>query len=222
MLKADAEEAAPIVRLTFDAILAITTGQGRPGSDLRTAIGDFNARALPLLQSDQSGPPLVAIFELTRKNGATLAQLAGVRAAASSRSPATLGARLIKNSLIHLSLATEARVIADTVFKSRQAAEDMKDEMADAFDDMEEIAADDMDAGSYTALVDLDAAVADYLMTAQRPLPYMLNFQFAGPAPDLVFAHRLYHDAGRSDELREENGVIHPLFMPPFGRALSS
>jgi prophage DNA circulation protein len=222
MLKADAEEAAPIVRLTFDAILAITTGQGRPGADLRTAIGDFNAHALPLLQSDQSGPPLLHIFELTRKNGATLPQLALVRATTSSRSPATLGARLIKNSLIHLSLATEARVIADTVFKSRQAAEDMKDAMAEAFDDMEEIAADDMDTGSYAALVDLDAAVADYLMTAQRPLPYMLNFQFAGPAPDLVFAHRLYHDAGRSDELREENGVIHPLFMPPFGRALAS
>jgi prophage DNA circulation protein len=112
-------------------------------------------------------------------------------------------------------------VIADTQFASREAVEDTKNEMAVAFDDMEEIAADDMDTMTYSALVALHAAVADHLISAQRPLPYMLNFQFAQPAPTLVFAHRLYADASRADQLRDENGVIHPLFMPPFGRALS-
>jgi len=222
MQKADAEEAAPIARLAMEAILATTTGQGRPGADLRTAIGDFNAHALTLIQSDRSGPPLAAIFELTRKNGATLPQLALVRAAVASQSPLTVGARLMKNSLINLSLATEARVIADTEFSSREAAEDMKEAMSEAFDQMEEIAADDMDQETYSALTALHAALVEHLITAERPLPHMLNFQFNAPGPTLVFAYRLYADASRADELREENGVIHPLFAPPFGRALSS
>lgn len=222
MQKVDAEEAAPIARLALEAILAVTTGQGRPGADLRTAIGDFNAHALTLIQSDQSGPPLSAIFELTRTNGATLPQMALIRAAAASQTPVTIGAMLIKNSLINLSLSTEARIIADTEFNSRQAAEDIKDQMSEAFDAMEEIAADDMDVMTYSALVALHAALVEHLITAERPLPHMLNFQFAEAAPSLVFAYRLYADAGRADQLREENGVIHPLFMPPFGRALSS
>jgi prophage DNA circulation protein len=222
MQKADAEEAAPIARLTMEAILAVTTGQGRPGADLRTAIGDFNAHALALIQGDQSGPPLAAIFELTRKNGATLPQMALVRAAAASQTPATVGATLIKNSIINLSLSIEARIIADTEFNSRQAAEDMKDAMSEAFDAMEEIAADDMDVMTYSALVALHAALVEHLITAERPLPHMLNFQFNEAGPTLVFAYRLYADAGRADQLREENGIIHPLFAPPFGRALSS
>jgi prophage DNA circulation protein len=220
--KVDAEEAAPIARLAMEAILATTTGQGRPGADLRTAIGDFNAHALTLIQTDQSGPPLAAIFELTRKTGATLPQMALVRAAAASQSPVTVGATLVKNSLINLSLATEARIIADTEFQSREAAETMKAQMSEAFDAMEEIAADDMDAMTYADLTALHAALVEHLITAERPLPHMLNFQFTQAAPTLVFAYRLYADAGRADELREENGVIHPLFAPPFGRALSS
>jgi prophage DNA circulation protein len=222
MQKTDAEEAAPIARLTMEAILAVTTGQGRSGADLRTAIGDFNAHALALIQGDLSGPPLVAIFELTRKNGATLPQMALIRAVAAAQAPVTLGATLIKNSLINLSLSTEARIIADTEFPSRAAVEDTKAAMTEAFDQMEEIAADDMDVMTYSALVALHAALVEHLITAERPLPHMLNFQFAATGPTLVFAYRLYADASRADQLREENGIIHPLFAPPFGRALSS
>jgi len=32
---------------------------------------------------------------------------------------------------------------------------------------------------------------------------------------------RLYSDAGRADELRAENDVVHPAFMRPTGYALS-
>jgi prophage DNA circulation protein len=50
----------------------------------------------------------------------------------------------------------------------------------------------------------------------------MLNFRFVEAGPTLVFAYRLYDDASRGDELREENGVVHPAFAPSFGRALSA
>jgi hypothetical protein len=222
MIKADAEEAASIVGVVLSAILGVTPTRGRSGADLRTAIGDFQSRALPLIQYDQSGPPLARIFDLMRKGGASLAQVGLVRDVAAGAKPLTRGGVLMKNSLINLALATEARIIADTQFKSREDAEDLQQEMNEAFDAMEVIAADAMDSPTYRALIELHAAVTSYLVTTQRPLPYMLNFEFAAPASTLFFAYRLYDDASRADELREENHVVHPAFARPFGRALAS
>jgi hypothetical protein len=222
MNKLDAEEAAPIAISTLKAILDVIPTRGRPGADLRTDIGDFETFALELIQYDRSGPRLAAIFELTRKNGATLPELAYVRGVAAAAAPATVGGTLMRNSLINLSLTTEALVIADMVFKSRNAAEAMKDQMNEAFDAMEEIAADSMDTFTYRALIALHAAVSEHLITSQYPLPVMLSFRFAAPGPTLVQAYRLYDDASRADELMENNGVIHPAFARPNGVALSS
>jgi hypothetical protein len=222
MNKTDAEEAAAIATIVLDAILDVTPTKGRPGADLRTAVGDFETFALEFLQYDRAGPRLDAIFELTRRNGVSLPEMAYVRGVAVDQAPQTPGGSLVRNSLINLSLATEGRIIADTEFKSRNAAITLKDQMNEAFDAMEEIAADAMDSETYRALITLHAAVSEHLVTAQYPLPVMLAFRFAQAGPTLVQAYRLYDDASRADELREENGVIHPLFAPGQGRALSS
>jgi hypothetical protein len=219
--KTDAEEGAAIATLTLNAILDVTPTRGRPGADLRTAIGDFETFALELIQYDRAGQRLADIFELSRKNGISLPELSYVRLTAFNQDSSTSGGTLIKNSLVHLSLATEAHIIADTEFKSRNAAESMKDLMNEAFNSMEESAADSMDSATYRALITLHAAVTEHLVTAQYPLPEMLTFRFAASAPTLVQAYRLYDDASRADELREENGVIHPLFALPAGRALA-
>jgi prophage DNA circulation protein len=58
-------------------------------------------------------------------------------------------------------------------------------------------------------------------MTA-RPLPRLLPYQFARVMPTLVLAQRLYADASRADEIRAENHVVHPLFCPLTGFALSA
>lgn len=221
MNKLDAEEGAAIAELTLDAILDVTPTKGRPGADLRTAIGDFEVFALELFQYDRAGPALANIFDLTRKNAISLPEMDHVRLVAFHQEPATPGGVLIRNSLIHLSLVTQARIIADTEFTSRNQAQQVKTVANDAFDAMEEAAADSMDSATYRALVTLHAAVAEHLTSAQYPLPEMLAFRFAQAGPTLVFAYRLYDDASRADDLREENGVIHPLFALPFGVALS-
>jgi hypothetical protein len=221
MNKLDAEEGAAITGLTLAAILDVTPTKGRPGADLRTAVGDFNTFALELIQYDRAGPRLADIFELARKNTISLPELSAVRMVAFNQNPQTPGGVLIRNSLVHLSLATEAHVIADMTFKSRNAAEQVKDLMSQAFDAMEEQAADSMDSATYRALIGLHAAVSEHLVAAQYPLPVMLTFRFAQAGPTLVQSYRLYDDASRADELLEENGVIHPLFAKPEGRALS-
>lgn len=222
MYKADTEEAVPICDRVLNFMLEITATRGRTGADMRTAIGDFLAFAQRLIQSELAGPPLADIFDKAILAGITLAQLDAVRAKAAAETPITVGAMLIKNSLINFTLATEGVVLGATKFVSYQDANAMKSRMNDAFAPMEEIAADDMDQMTYQALVRLHAAMTFYLIETARPLPRMLSFQFARPMPTLVMAYRLYADAGRADELRAENKVVHPAFMRPFGAALSN
>jgi len=92
----------------------------------------------------------------------------------------------------------------------------------DVFADAEEVAADDMDQMSYRGLVELHANIIAFLVQTARPLPVMLTFAFAQSMPTLTMSNRLYYDASRADELRNENKVVHPLFMLPTGQALSS
>ena len=79
-----------------------------------------------------------------------------------------------------------------------------------------------MDQMTFQTLVALHGSVTNHLVTTARPLPRMLNFQFFEPLPSLVMAYKLYDDASRCDELREENKVVHPAFCPMTGQALSA
>jgi prophage DNA circulation protein len=75
---------------------------------------------------------------------------------------------------------------------------------------------------TYRALVELHAAVVFFLTETARPLPRMLQWRFSKIMSTLVLAQRLYYDASRADELREENHIIHPAFGSLSGRALSA
>jgi len=70
-------------------------------------------------------------------------------------------------------------------------------------------------------LIGLHAAIIAHLTATARPLPQLLYFRFGNIIPTLVVAQKLYADAGRADELRRENKVVHPAFTLPTGRALS-
>ena len=107
-------------------------------------------------------------------------------------------------------------------FVSRGDVDTVIQSLIQPFEDAEEIAADSMDPATFQALVALHGAITNHLVKTALPLPRMLMFQFFDTLPSLVLAHRLYADAGRADELVAENKIVHPLFCPTVGRALSS
>jgi prophage DNA circulation protein len=221
MFKIDALEAAPIIIATLDAMLTWAPTRGRPGSDLRTAIGDIKANLESLLINNTIGPPLLECFELARTTGATLSQMNQVHSVATAQTATTPGAITIKDALIELALTIEAKIIADMVFVSRQDVEMIKGSINATFAPIEEEVADQMDAMTYRAIISLHAAITFHLYETARPLPNMLRFRFGISMPTLMIAQRLYADAGRADELRQENKVVHPAFMRSTGRALS-
>jgi hypothetical protein len=222
MKRLDADEAAPIVDRMLQALLGTVPAKGRPGSDARTAIGDTRANARKLCINDTLGPPLDECFDLARLAGSTSEQINFVRVGIEQESPVSLGGRLAMDAGIRLCLATQARIIAGMTFVSRQDVDAIKQQLFQPFRDAEEIAADSMDQMTFQTLVGLHGAVVNHLVATARPLPRMLRFEFFEPLPSLVMAYKLYDDASRCDELREENKVVHPAFCPMIGKALSA
>jgi prophage DNA circulation protein len=222
MFKADADEAAPIVVTTLNSLLSWAQTRGRTGSDLRTAVGDIEANVHTLLRTDVIGPPLLNCFQLAVNTGITLPQMDNVRAVAAAQTATLPGSIMIRDAMIEFALAGEGLVIANMTFVSRDDVEKVKGNVNAAFLPVEEEVADQMDAMTYRALISLHAAITFHLYATARPLPQMLRFEFVNRLPSLVMAYRLYADAGRADELRQENKVVHPAFSPSAGRGLSA
>lgn len=222
MFKDDAEEAHPIVVATLNAMLAWAPTRGREGAYLRAKINEIRVNSLRLIQTDSLGPPLADCFELAHTSGISFDQLHHIRGVSASYKPVLVGAIMIRDALIQLALITQARVLGDTTFVSRQDVERIRDITYESFSEVQQDLADQMDAMTYRAMITLHAAVSFYLIETARPLPQMLNFRFNQPLPTLTLAQRLYYSAARADELRQENKIVHPAFARPFGRALSS
>jgi hypothetical protein len=221
MNRTDAREAAGLVDRMLANLIATVPGKGRAGSDARTAIGDTRTHAFKLLINDAIGPPLDECFVLARQAGSTLQQIETVRQAVEAEAPVSLGATLLKNAGIRFCLATQGAIIATMTFVSRQDVAQLKTALQQPFQEAEEIAADDMDQMTFQALIKLHAAITNHLVETARPLPRMLRYEFADVLPTLVMAYKLYDDAGRADELRAENKIVHPAFCPIEGQALS-
>ena len=222
MFKYDAQEAVPIVNVTMAELLSWAPTRGRPGADLRSAVGALLAKAPALLQDDLIAIPLIKCFDLARKTGLTLQQIEHVRRVASDQPAVSVGAIMTRDTLIELCLATIGILLATYKFTSRDDVERMKNAVNEAFESIEEDIADKLDSMTWRAIIKVRAAIVMHMYETARPLPRMLNFRFGMPLPTLVQAYKLYQDAGRADELRDENKVVHPGFARPYGRALSA
>jgi len=218
----DVREAADIAVLAADMLLATSNEQkGRSASDLRRACGDLKANVEVYIVENVIGDKLFNCFEEARLTGATMDEFNRIREAILTAASVSLVARLIKQGCVCFSLQQLSLVLITIKFTSRDDVDRVRRDLHPAFDQAEEAAADDMVLVIYRTLVTLHAAVTFHLYETARPLPQMLDFQFAAARPTLVQSQRLYFDAGRADELRQENKVVHPAFAPRQGRALA-
>ena len=158
---------------------------------------------------------------LARRCGATLPTMDRVRKAALAETPVSLEATETVLNIVRLALTAEARIIAYTTFVSRDDVEATATAVNDAFSQTIEIAADDMDTAVYVALVNLNGDVVKHLSDRARQLPRVINYTVPTPMPALRMAQRFYGDARRTQELIDENNVVHPAFMPMTGVMLT-
>jgi hypothetical protein len=221
MNKQDTLEAMPIVIAATDTLLEWAPTQGRPGAILRTRAGVIKADAERLIQFDMLGPAITDMFDQAVEAGINLGQLENVRERVEVFQPVTVGAIIVKDSLIQLTLVSEGVVISRMEFDSKQDLEELQKMINESFEAAENAVADRMDAMTFQALIGLHAAISLYLIETARPRPRMVSFRFNQIMTTLTASYRLYDTAARADDIRDENRVIHPAFLRPEGRALA-
>jgi prophage DNA circulation protein len=222
MDKADAKEAQPIVNTVLDVLLSWTPTYGRNGAEMRAAVGATKAYALQLLQTDQIDLAVTHCFDLALDNGINLQQIEAVRETATAQAATTLGAIMVRDMMVQLSLAVIGQVIANMTFISRTDVDLVKARVNAVYEEMEDTLAGRMDSMTWRAVLKLQAAIIQHLTETARPLPRLLAYRFKLVLPSLALGQRLYADAGRADELVKENKIVHPAFCLREGRALSA
>lgn len=214
-------EVMAILRRIGPVILgSATNASGAIGGAMRQAVGlmmaDTNMTHMPTL-----AVALTVSLDLARQCNASLSSMDRVRRAALAESPTSLPATLTVLAIVRLALACEARILTGLTFKSRDEVDGIATSLTAAFNETEEVAADDLDAGTYQALIRLHGDVVKYLSERGRQLPRVIDYRNPGVEPVLTMAQRAYADPARTQELIDENRVVHPAFMPLTGKMLA-
>lgn len=221
--RSEIAEAAAVLTAVLQRLLATpAAGQGEAGAALRLLCGALIAGAETRLRAAVIGVELAACFDQGYAAGASLTDAGLVLAVAKAQQPASVVGKATQGACIRLALVLFARVVADTEIGSRQQADALLQRANDEFEAAIDYAADAMETDAYRALVHLHAAVARDLAMRSLPLPQIISFDFAARRPALWLANRLYGDGARVGEVIAQNRVVHPLFMPATGVALSN
>lgn len=219
----DAQEAFDILDAMLTALLgSLVGGGGIAGAAFRYAVSDLRVTGLAQIQAGTLGLPLLEAFMLALPAGATYASLDRVRLALQAETPVSDAAAAVATAGLRFTLGRQARILAATTFPSSDAVMAALSRATDGFEAAEEYAADNRDPAAYQALIGLHAAVVHDLTTRACVLPKIVTYALPSGMTAHALANRLYGDAGRADELRAENGVAHPAFMPPTGTCLST
>lgn len=222
MIWADRDEVSAIIQRIGPAVLSTAIAMGSAeGSELRRLVGMLMSSESAITDSASFAAQMIGCLNQARAAGATWQTMARVREQALSENPQSLSATILVQMIVRLSLAQEARLVTLVEFQSREDVESLARIMGSAFTDAAEVASDDLQADAYMAIISLQATVTKFLTDVGRQLPRIVQYHFAQTLPALTISQRVYSDGSRSDELRNENKVVHPAFMPREGRMLA-
>lgn len=221
-IKSEFDEIQDIVQRTMKNLVAFSNKQGQSGAALRRTVGDLVARINIYIADGTFAARLLQCFQLATAAGINLNWMDQVVLQLTKETPTALtSTSVVQNSLI-FAIAQEGRIIAATTFVSRDDVDVTMRRMKNWFDIIKDLIADTMSGPGYEAFITLAAGITRYLTDTARPLPRMLRYDIPGTMPALALSNYIYGDGSRSAELRAENKVVHPAFMPRTLRALNA
>lgn len=197
-----------------------TTGQA--GSQIKFDAGALLGNASEQILGGTAAKGLATVFTDAQKAGATLETMSNALNMILALPAQSTAAVVLVQTAVVYTLAQEAIIIGNTTYDSRNEVEAVMLLVGSQFQIAIEAAADANQTSLYLTLISLQAAVTNWLVVTQQPLPALVGYSFGKALPSLVIAQKLYADASRADEIISENGVIAPLFCPLSGVALSS
>lgn len=223
MTKNDASTAAKLLRQFLAQLLTLSPDPTTDtAAELRRLVGDLTSYAETKIADGVFGPALAACFAAATEAGATMATMSRIHRLAATMVPVGNPQIAVVVAARRFAAIEQARISGRTTYRSRQDIDAAQALLNAEFANLTEYAADAGAITVYRTMMELHAAATRDLAERSRPLPRMVQYRFATSMPSLALANRLYGDAGRADELRDENKVPHPLFMAREGRALSA
>jgi hypothetical protein len=216
-LAAEKTDIEALVGLILDGLGAtISSHVGVQGAVLRRQIGDLRADWLTLLQAGDNSfsVALLGCFTTARTSGGLLAGFTNLRLDLFAETNHGPIATLIVDVTIIFCLAAEGRIVGAMQFVSRDDVEAMIIKMRAAYEQAKLIIADTIDPQAYQDFLAMGAALIQHLSATARPLPRMIQFTVATPLPALTLSNLIYRTATRSDEIIDENKIVHPAFCP--------
>ena len=215
------EEIEDIIERMSNVLMAFASSKGLQAAEMRAVVGDLRAHSGVYAVDGTLPTHLLQAFKSALTAGITLNALDSVLAQLRSEDP-TDGVPLITVQVaIGIALAMQSRIISTMVFRSRDDVDAVQARMKLSFDLAKELAADTMSSDPYNRLVDLAAMLSRHLADNALTLPKLVQYELQ-PMTALHFAHRIYADGSRWDELVTDNKIVHPAFCPAAMRALSS
>ncbi len=203
-----------LTRLLDNLTATVSSQSGLSGAALRRQIGIVRTNFAAYLENRTFAAALLLCFNEAQAANVTLASLAAVRKALAAELPDSYAASALVQLATVYCLSAEAKLITAIEFVSRDDVEAMMSRMKIAFDIARDAAADAQDSATYQTLTFLSGALTQHLASTARPLPRMVRFDLPSTLPTLALSQRLYYAGDRSEELIDENHIVHPAFAP--------
>lgn len=211
--KPEMTEAVAIIERMAMKLISGLPSTGATGAAVRTAVGDVVANSEDMIKQGTVGVELWDCFEKARLAGLSMMNMELVRSSVEAEAPIYNLGMAVKLSGIVFAFAEECQIIANFTFVSRLDVQSVMMQMLPIIDDTKIDVAELLDGMSYQRVVSLAAALVQHLAATEQELPEIVNYAFGTSLPSLYVANYLYADAGRSDELINENQTFHPAFM---------
>jgi prophage DNA circulation protein len=215
-------EAFAIANRAIQAMLNFPITPGDTGAALRVAVGKFLGNFYQLIAANTVGTEMLGCFEAARAAGATLDSMDGAREVALLETPTHSLGYAVANAAVVFSFTEQCLIIADMVFASRLQVDVLMDRMAAVIEEIKLEKCNAFQVDDYRNVVATSALLFQHLSATERQLPRIVDYSFPASLPALTLANRIYADGSRSDELIDENHVVHPAFMPQNIVALSA
>lgn len=220
----DAQEAANVLKGLCNLLLkSLPSSIGAPINTARRLIASLRDGADAAIRGTTLGTQLAQAYIALDTAGATYA---GIDAASlylfgQASSTSVLTQALYRSALV-MNLGLESKIISRIKFKNQEQIQNMMTHVRDLFEQAKAIGIDDVDVLVYQTLTAMGGAIINHLNYTQLQAPRYVTYVSADFMPSLYLANRIYADASRSDEIEEENSIIHPAFCPLTIRVLSN
>lgn len=222
-LHSEKDEIKGVVNRLIDSLSSTITWEvGRVGIVFRVSLGDLQANYYAYLNEGTFSQKLLDCFTNARNANVSFASFSKVHNQLFLENPVGEISQTIVMIAIVYCLAAEARVLTGATFVSQDDVRLTIQRAVSVFETAKVKAADAPDSSVYRSLITLGGSLVNHLTTTSYPLPRLIMFDLAVSMPALSLSQLIYHTADRSDEILNENKIIHPAFCPRSIRGLSS